>query len=259
MLDQGEVASPPQLTITGARAEIRLNRPRQHNRLENSDIILLRQHFAAIDAARDVRVLVVTGNGPTFCSGYDLGSLRGGGERVEGASFEHLTDELERLRPPTICALNGPVYGGGTDLALACDFRIGIEGMRMFMPAARIGLQYYPGGLRRYTTRLGLGAAKKLFLTAQPIQADEMLRIGYLDEIVPASGLAARVDELAETLAGLAPLALEGMKKALNDIARAELNDDAARDASARVRKSEDVREGLRAMQEKRKPQFQRR
>ena len=66
---------------------------------------------------------------------------------------------------PTICALNGGVYGGSTDMALSCDFRIGVEGITMFMPAARLGLHYYAGGMRRYVARLGLGAAKKLFLT----------------------------------------------------------------------------------------------
>ena len=250
-------SGPPVLTVTGARADIRLDRPAQHNRLENGDIVLLRSYFAQLNEARDIRVLVLTGSGPTFCSGYDLGSLRSGdSDRPTGANFESLTDELENLRVPTICALNGPVYGGGTDLALACDFRIAVERCRMFMPAARIGLQYYPGGLRRYASRLGLGAAKKLFLTGVTIEAPEMRDIGYLDEVVPADRLAGRVDELAETLAAQAPLAVEGMKKALNEIARSQLDEAAARDNHLRTRRSNDVREGLKAMQEKRKPQF---
>jgi enoyl-CoA hydratase len=250
-------AGPPVLTVTGARADIRLDRPAQHNRLENGDIVLLRSHFAQVNEARDIRVLVLTGTGRTFCSGYDLGSLRSGdADRPAGASFEALTDELENLRVPTICALNGPVYGGGTDLALACDFRIATGTCRMFMPAARIGLQYYPGGLRRYASRLGLGAAKKLFLTGVTIEAPEMMQIGYLDEVVPAESLARRVDELADTLAAQAPLAVEGMKKALNEIARAQLDETAARENHLRTRRSADVREGLKAMQEKRKPQF---
>lgn len=267
-------AGPPILTIMGQRADIRLNRPAQHNRLENADIALLLQHFAALDAAQDVRVMVLTGTGPTFCSGYDLGALGKAAaanvaQPVEtpradapsgdarGSGFAELTDTLENMRIPTICALNGGVFGGGTDLALACDFRISTEKCRMFMPAARIGLQYYPGGLRRYATRLGLGAAKKLFLTGATIQSDEMLRIGYLDEIVPEGMLQARVDELAATLAGNAPLSVQGMKKALNEIARAALDDEEAHAAHVRTRKSADVREGLSAMKEKRKPQFQ--
>ena len=116
--ESGVVPGQPTLAVTGARAEIRLNRPAQHNRLENGDIVLLRRYFAQLGEAGEVRVLVLTGSGRTFCSGYDLGALgRGEADRPAGASFEALTDELEHLRIPTICALNGPVYGGGTDLA----------------------------------------------------------------------------------------------------------------------------------------------
>jgi len=163
---------------------------------------------------------------------------------------------MENVRVPSICALNGSVYGGATDLALACDFRIGIEGMQMFMPAARLGLHYYRGGLRRYVTRLGLAAAKKLFLTAATIDAAEMLRIGYLSELVPAVQLAAAVDTLAEQLAANAPLAVSGMKRALNQIARDEFDAVAFEQAVRAAASSEDVKEGLAAWAEKRKPQF---
>ena len=73
-----------------------------------------------------------------------------------------MLDRLERFPLPTVCAMNGSVYGGATDLALCCDLRIGVRGSRMLMPASRFGLHYYPGGLRRYVGTLGLAAAKKL-------------------------------------------------------------------------------------------------
>ncbi len=85
--------------------------------------------------------------------------------------FQALADEVETARPVTIARLNGPVYGGATDLALACDFRLGVDTARMFMPAAKFGLQYYPHGLRRWVTRLGLAASKSLFLTGRTIEA----------------------------------------------------------------------------------------
>src|SRR3546814_6410189 len=99
-------------------------------------------------------------------------------------------------------------------MVLACDFRIGVEGMRMFMPAARLGLHYYESGLRRYATRLGLSTAKRLFLAAQPVEAEEMLRIGFVDELVPAGELATRVDAPAELLAANAPPAVQGIGRA---------------------------------------------
>src|SRR5205085_5774319 len=133
---------------------------------------------------------ILTGTGKSFSSGFHIGALAdrlaGKGRAEEDRDgFERMVDRLEALRVPTIAALNGSVYGGATDLALACDFRIGVEGMRLAMPAARLGIVYYASGIERYVSRLGIAAAKKMFMTAQPIETAELLRIGYLDEAVP--------------------------------------------------------------------------
>jgi len=85
------------------------------------------------------------------------------------------------------------------------------------MPAARLGLHFYASGLQRYVSRLGLAAAKRLFLLAQTVAADELLRIGYLDTLVPAERLDAEVDAIAAALAGNAPLAVRGMKQSLDE------------------------------------------
>ena len=124
------------------------------------------------------------------------------------------------------------------------------------MPAGRIGVHYYYGGLRRYVTRLGLAAAKRLFLCGEKIDADELLKIGFLDELVPSADLAARVDALASRLAANAPAALQGMKRALNKIAAAEA-DRAEVDRAARASMgSAELAEGLAAHAQKRKPVF---
>jgi enoyl-CoA hydratase/carnithine racemase len=167
-----------------------------------------------------------------------------------------MVDRLEALRVPTIAALNGSVYGGATDLALACDFRIGVEGMRLLMPAARLGIVYYASGIRRYVTRLGVAAAKKLFLTAQPIDAAEMLRVGYLDEVVAAGDLMSRAEALAATLATNAPLAVAGLKRAINEAAVGTLDRDALAAVRALCAASADHAEGVRAWAEKRAPVF---
>jgi enoyl-CoA hydratase len=253
-------ASTPILTIQGPRATIRLNRPRQHNRVEPADITAIRAMLSDIAANPDLHVLVLTGTGnKSFSSGYHIGDLaekKASGRAEQGSGFEDMADQLEELPIATICALNGSVYGGSTDLALACDFRIGVQGSRMFMPAARLGIHYYPGGLRRYVTRMGLAAAKKLFMTAQPIDAEEMRRVGYLDEVVPAERLQARVDELAAIIAENAPLAVRGMKRALNKIAAGAMDVAEIQANSALCRRSEDHAEGIRAWAEKRKPVF---
>jgi enoyl-CoA hydratase len=254
-------ATAPIVTIAEGRATVRLNRPDQHNRIEPDDLAVLRESFTRIDDDPDIRVLVLTGTGKSFSSGYHIALVerhagKRDGEEPGSDAFARTVDQLEELRVPTIAALNGGVYGGATDLALACDFRIGVEGMKLLMPAARLGIIYYPSGIERYVARLGVAAAKKLFLTAQPIDADEMLRIGYLDEAVPAGELNARVDALAATLAANAPLALAGLKRAINEIAGGRLDRAALAAARSRCAASEDHAEALLAWSEKRQPLF---
>src|SRR5271154_1760670 len=206
-------ASPPLLERQGARATIRLNRPRHLNRLQADDLDVLLNLFAKIEADAAIRVLVLTGTGRAFSAGYDLNSVAeravsAAEEKSAGSAFELVVNRLEDLSVPTICRLNGGVYGGSTDLALACDFRIGLDSCEMFMPAARLGLHYYKSGIVRYVSRLGLDNAKKLFLTAEKIDAPEMLRIGYLTAMTPAATFDQEVDRLAGILAGNAPVAM---------------------------------------------------
>jgi enoyl-CoA hydratase len=260
MLDT-EGASAPLLDISGPRATIRLNRPRHHNRLEADDLGVLLRLFDQVEADSAVRVLVLTGTGRTFSSGYDLGSVAERAvsakeEQSAGSAFEVVVNRLEDIAVPTICRLNGGVYGGSTDLALACDFRIGVDTAEMFMPAARLGLHYYKSGIRRYVSRLGVDNAKMLFLTAQKIAAPDMLRIGYLTAMVPAAALDEAVDKLADSLAGNAPLAMAGMKRAINEFARGELDGAAADQRHRESMRGAEIKEGIKARAEKRPPRF---
>jgi len=206
----------PALDIDGPVARLRLCRPRQHNRLDPADLPVMLDHLDRVARDPGARVLILTGSGrQTFSSGYTLAAIR---SQLDDR-FERVLDTLEQLPLPTICALNGSVYGGATDLALCCDIRIGVRGSRLFMPAAKFGLHYYPGGLRRYVANLGLPAAKKLFLTARTIHADEMLRIGFLTELVEPTELEAAVDSYAHSLLECAPGVVASMKQALNQVA----------------------------------------
>ena len=254
-------SGPPVVTLANGRALVRLNRPREHNRLEPADLATLRETFTRIDADPSIRVLVLTGTGKSFSSGFHIGALA---DRLAGKNaavedrdgFERMVDRLEALRVPTIAALNGSVYGGATDLALACDFRIGVDAMRLVMPAARLGIVYYESGIRRYVTRLGVAAAKKLFLTAQPIDAAELLRVGYLDEVVAPEDLLNRTEALAAALAANAPLAVAGLKQAINKTAAGMLDREALAAVRAACAASADHAEGVRAWTEKRSPVF---
>ncbi|MEA2893564.1 MAG: hypothetical protein QOI05_4357 [Bradyrhizobium sp.] len=254
-------ASTPVLIIDGARATIRLNRPKHLNRLQPDDLEALLGLFDRLEADPAIRVMVLTGTGRAFSAGYDLGSIAeraasAPAEQTAGSAFEVVANRLEDLSMPTICRLNGGVYGGSTDLALACDFRIGVDTAEMFMPAARLGLHYYTSGIRRYVSRLGADNARKLFLTAQKIDAPEMLRIGYLTAIAPLEALDEEVDRLATILAGNAPAAMRGMKRAINEFSHGQL-DEAASDQRARdSMRGAEIEEGIKAFSEKRPPKF---
>ncbi|MCD0502824.1 enoyl-CoA hydratase/isomerase family protein [Bordetella petrii] len=246
-------AGLPELSINGKIATLALRRPDQANRLGPDDLAAIQAHIQAVNENEQVQVLRLQSAGKYFCSGYDIGKL-GGERRVD---FETVVNLLEHARPLTVAVIHGGVYGGGTDLALACDFRLGAHGVDMFMPAARLGLHFYRSGMERYVSRLGLNAAKRLFLAAERIDAAEMQRIGFLTHLAAADALPGLADELTATLTAMAPLAVIGMKKHLNRIARHELNADELSRDIARAANSEDLKEGRAAWLEKRPPRFQ--
>jgi enoyl-CoA hydratase len=243
----------PRLDVQGAVATVTLQRPDQANRLSADDLESLTALLAEVNARPEVLVLQLRATGRYFCSGYDIGSI-GGARKVD---FGAMVDAVEQARPVTIAVLQGGVYGGATDLVLACDFRVGARGIDMFMPAARLGLHYYQSGLERYVTRLGLNAAKRLFLTAEKIDADEMKAIGYLTHLVDAGRLDEAAEELTRSCCSMAPIPLLAMKRHLDRIARGTLDVAQLQIDMRRAYESADLREGQAAWAEKRTPRFQ--
>lgn len=245
----------PDLEIDGAIARVHLRRPDAANRLGPEDLDRLAAHLDAVNARDDVRVLLLDAGGRHFCAGFDIGRF----EADTPARFAKVVDALEAARPATIAVLQGGVYGGGTDLALACDFRVGGDAIEMFMPAARLGLHYYASGLRRFVSRLGVDAAKRLFLAGERLDSAEMKAIGYLTHRCPADALAATAEALAADCAAMAPLPLLGMKRHLNAIATAGVDPSIVASIDADMQRSlqsADLREGLAAWREKRPPRF---
>ncbi len=243
------------LAIEGPVATVTLDRVERHNVITAADLPRLDDCLGRVEDDDALRVLVLTGAGEkTFCSGFDIGAI--GDTDWSENPLDRVLERLENLPITTICALNGSVYGGGADLALTCDFRIGVLGMRMFVPPARLGVHYHVGGLRRFVERLGLGPAKRLLLAAETFADAELLAIGYLDHLVPAGELAGRTAALADEIAGLAPLALRGMKRSLNAIARGTLDTAVAQAAMLACLRSADFAEGAAAYAEKRPPRF---
>ena len=251
-------AGPPRLERgDDGRATITLNRPQHLNRLHREDLAALQQHFADVAADPSVRVLVLTGQGRAFCAGFNLDELnQADAAGSDPQAFERMVEALAAVPQPTVVRLNGGVYGGATDLALACDFRLGVETLELRMPAVRLGLHYDPTGLQRAVAKLGLQAAKRLFLLGQPMDAAALLQMGWLDGAVAADALDTAVDGLVAALLAGAPLALLGMKRSLDEIARGEFDLARLRAREAACAASADLREGMAAMAARRPPRF---
>jgi enoyl-CoA hydratase/carnithine racemase len=254
-----EAESAPLLRIDGAVATIRLCRPAVRNRLDDHDLQTLLAHLAAVDADPAVRVLLLEADTrgqprPVFSAGYHLGRLDASGDGPQ--RFERVPDALAALRPITVCALGGSVYGGATDLVLACDLRVALAGCEWRMPAAAIGLHYYPSGLRRYVQRLGLDLSKRAFLTGQAIPVEDLAARGLFVQVADAAGFDQAVQALVAQAAALAPLAAQATKRSLNEIASGGAEDAAMRERERHTQASADFAEGRAAVAARRPPRF---
>lgn len=240
----------------GHIGQLTLNNPAKHNSLGQGELEAIQAHLQDVEQDRDVRVLVVTGAGDkTFCAGASLSELGDG--KISGDCFQATTDQLAALSIPTIASLNGNVFGGGVELALSCDFRIGIEGSRMRVPAAAIGLCYPLSGISRFVERLGVNLAKRILVASEQFDAEAMLEIGFLDHLVLPVQREEFTRDQALHIAGLAPLAVKSMKQILQQAASGGIDMASARELSDMCLGSEDLQEGFSAQREKRKPRFQ--
>ncbi|MEO1312246.1 MAG: enoyl-CoA hydratase-related protein [Pseudomonadota bacterium] len=240
------------VTAEGPVVRITLNAPERHNALDRGGV---NDFLAALNGlSAETRAVVITGTGKSFCAGAALGDVA-----TSDWSENPLTtlcDALEAVRQPVICALNGGVYGGGVEVALACDFRIGVTGMRAFVPPAELGIHYPPQGLARAERLLGLQLTRRLFLLAERFEAPALREVGFLDDLVKAEALDKTVAALTTRLTALAPLAVQGMKQSLHDIGCGQIDTPEARTRIAACFASEDHAEGLAAQKDRRQPVF---
>ena len=210
----------------------------------------------------DARCVVLTGEGDVFSAGYDIGDLSPEQLAEEAAEllthpFEAALAALDAVPVPVVAALGGHAFGGGLELALACDLRVCAPRARLGMPPARLGVVYSHTGLRRFVDAIGSARTRELFLTARPVDARAGAATGASSTRSSRTWRSARV-ALAAEIAALSPLSLRGNKRVLQALIppldpalEAELH--ALRDEAFR---SEDFAEGVRAFTEKRPPRW---
>lgn len=233
-----------------------LNNPQRHNSLGHVQLEAIKECLTRVATSAQERVLIVTGAGEkTFCAGASLQELSEG--QIGEDAFQKMTAQLADLSIPTICAMNGDVFGGGVELAVSCDFRIGIEGSRMRVPAAAIGLCYPLAGINRFVECLGVSLTKRILVASEEFPANTLLGVGFLDHLVLPQNLDAFATDFAQHIAGLAPLAVQSMKSILRQSAMGDIDPDVARELSTRCLASQDLQEGLAAKREKRSPRFE--
>jgi len=241
--------------ISDSVGELRIDREDRHNALGAEELDALESALDLVQEDREVRVLVVTGSGEkTFCAGAAIEDLNSG--RITPTRFQAVMQRLADLPVPTIARLNGSVFGGGTELALSCDFRVGVSGTRLRVPAAALGLCYPPEGIARFVDKLGANTARRMLVASETFLADELFRVGFFDYLVDRDKLDERIEELALHIAGLAPLASRAMKELIIQIERGGLDKERAQELSQLCQDSDDLQEGFAAQREKRVARF---
>jgi enoyl-CoA hydratase/carnithine racemase len=239
-------------------ARLTISNPEKRGALDRE---LLEELTAALGRL-DARCVVLTGEGRSFCAGYDIEELmrEGYDDGVEAAHpFPAALAAIEAYPYPVLAALNGYAIGGGLELAIACDLRIAAAGIQLGMPPAKLGVVYAHTGLNRFLTAIGAARTRELFLTGRRIDAATAERWGLVNEVAEADVFADVTRALAAEIAANAPLSLRGNKAAIRAlVTRAgalDADTAAALDVERRgAFESEDLREGLRAFGEKRPP-----
>ncbi len=201
-------------------AVVTLDRPKVLNALNHLSMTELEQVFLDIQQNAEVRAVLITGAGEkAFVAGADikeLGPLSAvEGERV-AARGQRIFSLIENCGKPVIACINGFALGGGCELALACTLRIASSNARLGQPEVKIGIIPGYGGTQRLPRLIGKGAALKMILTGEAISAAEALRLGLVDEVVEPDQLLARAEQIAQTIAAMAPLAVRDSIRAVN-------------------------------------------
>jgi enoyl-CoA hydratase len=246
----------------GEVAILTIDRPKVLNALNDATIAELSRGFDELAADENVRAIILTGGGEkAFVAGADIAELAvcdvQGGMAKSRRGLD-LLYKMEHLPKAIIAAINGFALGGGCEIAMACDIRIASDKAQLGQPEVVLGIIPGYGGTQRLPRLVGAGMAKKLLFTGDRVRADEALRIGLVEEVVPAAELLPHCIELARTIASRGPLAIATVKKAVHFGLNVDLDAGCEYEIThfGAICASEDQKEGCAAFLEKRKPNF---
>nr|WP_239534113.1 enoyl-CoA hydratase [Thalassobacillus pellis] len=240
--------------------KLTLDRPDAANALSKQLLYELNEVLWELERNKDIRALIVTGSGEkAFCAGADLKERKGMTEEQVVETVSLIGDtikRLERMPFPTIAAINGVAFGGGLEMALACDIRVCADTSKMGLTETSLGIIPGAGGTQRLAKLIGIGKAKELIFSARPVASQEALEIGLVEYMYESNVLQEKSLSLAKRIAGNAPIALRQAKKAIHNGFQTDI------ETGLQIEKlcyqatipTKDRLEGLQAFKEKRKP-----
>lgn len=247
----------------GGISRLTLARPDARNALS---IGLCDEIVSALDSVSpDARAVVVAGEGKVFCSGADFAAVAGPGAIEFLPAFERMLEAVARFRLPTVARIQGAALGGGLQLATVCDFRISADDAKIGIPSSKLGIVINFENVQRLVLLAGTAVAKEVLMTGRVYSGPEAAGAGLVHRSVASDRLDDAVEKLTGTLAGNAPLSVQGVKRAIQLVADTMADARSTNEAAvgvidalvAEAYASDDLQEGMRAMSEKRPPNFE--
>jgi enoyl-CoA hydratase/carnithine racemase len=248
-----------------AVARLRISNPERRNALDHEILDAIAETLPRLDHGIETRCVLITGTPPVFSAGYDIATIaeetfERDAEALVGHPFHAAMEAISSHPWPTVAAINGHCLGGGLELAITCDLRICASGAQLGMPPAKLGLIYGHTGLRKFLDTIGLARTKELFLTGRNLEAERAERIGLVNQVVDDERLGHESVQLAAEIAANAPLSMRGNKHAIDLLNACPVLSEQQEAGLIALREScfssEDLREGIRAFGEKRRPKW---
>jgi methylglutaconyl-CoA hydratase len=243
-----------------------MNRPEVRNAFNETMVAELTQAFKAADADKNLRAVVLAGQGPAFCAGADLNWMK----KISGYSLKQnhadamglatMLNTIYMMQKPTVARVHGPAFAGGMGLVAACDIAVAAQEAEFCLSEVKLGLTAATIG-PYVVAAMGERHARRYFLTAERFTAAEAFRIGLVHDIAPMAELDASVNALLGHLVAASPSAIAASKELIRAVARAPIDQKMIADTATRIaaaRASADGKEGIRAFLEKRKPAWTR-